>query len=532
MEDICAVEPDGITRCRSINSQNWSGGAVTIYEFDSCGSEVDFDGCVFWNNSTRFDLAPDPSAGDAGGGTIAVFGGVISAGRAAGASRPVKIANCTFNNNHVVNGSVPASHCAGSVYKDSSALLTSLTPVILINTICYGNVNAGISELRNISLAGDSVSYCTNFHTFANPGEYQTFRIPEVSYCNVQDAFLGSSQNSIGNFNHNPCFEGDKDSNGVVKNDIYDVPNADKIWGTLDDGLVLSYWGRDVGGSVESNRTRNNGIFRGLPETKDSTLKDYYKPVFFDAAGRPKLGDVDIGGYESVIKIMCVGDDNTQGTKGGLSDTAWCYRASLKDLLLEKHWNVDFCGSSELAPIGGTWHTELKQKIRLDPARNPGVTDKYDIQHESYQGARIETFTGSDSITTLLNNGKPDIVLLISGTININESDTVISNLDSKITLLVNSINDWMGDAGQGRNRNQRYFLLGNLPVNKDKTMNDYVSRFNAAINKNWNGKINDALVDVNLGMNNNMLSTDSNYRCNKTGLIHIAKKWLRALYK
>jgi len=530
MEDICAVDPDGVTRCRSINSQNWSGGAVTIYEFDSCGSEVDFDGCVFWNNSTRFDLAPDPSAADAGGGTIAVFGGVIAAGRAAGASRPVKIANCTFNNNHVVNGSVPASHCAGSVYKDSSALLTSLTPVILINTICYGNVNAGISELRNISLAGDSVSYCTNFHTFANPGTYQTFRAPEVSYCNVQDASLGASQNSIGNFNHNPCFEGDIDSNGIVELPVPspDVPNADGIWGTLDDGLVLSYWGRDAGGSVESNRTRNSGIFRGLPETKDSTLKDYYKPVFFDAAGRPKLGDVDIGGYESVIKIMCVGDDNTRGSNE-FGDTAWCYRATLKDMLREKQWHVDFSGATELAPIGGTWHTELKEKLRLDPARNPGVTDKYDVQHEGYEEAFIETFSASDSIKTLLDNNNPDIILLMAGTINIKNDDTVAVDIVTKEVTLVDKINQWL--IANNRKRNERFLLLGNLPVYEGK--NKYVTNANLLLSQQaWGDKIDGDLVDVNGGMSLNMLQSSKKYRCKKSGLEHIGKKWFRALVK
>ena len=225
---------------------------------------------------------------------------------------------------------------------------------------------------------------------------------------------------------------------------------------------------------------------------------------------------------------MCVGDDNTRGSNE-FGDTAWCYRATLKDMLREKQWHVDFSGATELAPIGGTWHTELKEKLRLDPARNPGVTDKYDVQHEGYEEAFIETFSASDSIKTLLDNNNPDIILLMAGTINIKNDDTVAVDIVTKEVTLVDKINQWL--IANNRKRNERFLLLGNLPVYEGK--NKYVTNANLLLSQQaWGDKIDGDLVDVNGGMSLNMLQSSKKYRCKKSGLEHIGKKWFRALVK
>jgi len=225
---------------------------------------------------------------------------------------------------------------------------------------------------------------------------------------------------------------------------------------------------------------------------------------------------------------MCIGDDNTRGSFE-LGDTAWCYRANLKKMLEKKQWNVDFSGTSEIAPIGGTWHTELKGKLRLDPARNPGVTDKYDIQHDGYVDAPIETFTNADSITSLLNGVTPDIVLLMVGTVNLKNNDTVAADIVTKETALVDKIHTWL--CSNGRSRNQRYFFLGNIPIYEGKEK--YVSNLNLTLSQqNWGERINGDVVDIHNGMNFGMLQSYLKYRCKKSGLEHISNKWYNAIYR
>ena len=115
------------------------------------------------------------------------------------------------------------------------------------------------------------------------------------------------------------------------------------------------------------------------------------------------------------------------------------------------------------------------------------------------------------------------------GTVNIENNDTNIVDLVLKEKNLVEKVYSWL--TSSNRLREQRHFYLGNLPVYEGK--DKYVRAFNDSLSfVDWSNKINGSVVDINHGMSLNMLQTSKKYRCKKSGLEYIGKKWFNRIFR
>ena len=369
---------------------NFSGGAATVFEFDGCGSEVEFHSCVFYNNNTTFTgyTGASPKLG----GTVAVYG-------CAGAGRPVKIVNSTFTKNTVTGSSAGS---ARSVYCGAFEAMTG-TPVVLMNNILYGNTGPTV-EVAGITEA--NVSYKTNIRAvyLPEPPAANDYSVAGISYCNVQ-GFTGSDPSNI---NKDPEFEDDASDK---------VTGKDGSWLTADDGLNVKM----------SSQVRKSAKYNALPEQIVSTETDYYrKDGFFDAASRPRQGfevsastfRTDMGAYEKYVKVMCLGDQNTAGYTDKATRAFVSYRehfqTKAKDLKIE----IEFVG---------------------------GNSDEHG-KHEGYADKKIEWFYGTEyNIDEKLSSYSPDALFLMVGTENVSPTVTA----DQMFQKLYNSTNPGQSLVGK-----------------------------------------------------------------------------------
>lgn len=463
--------------------EKWSAGAAAVFNISGCGAETEFDGCVFWNNTTSFAKNDDATAN---GGTVAIYD-------QSGIGRPIKIINSTFNNNTVAGvdlGSTPKKHdlSAGGIYVHGvvEGHTGAFSPIIVMNSILWGNTGGTLKEISGITNSGP-VTYETNFdYNYSPPGpshgETQTVNAM-ISFSNIEQTITSIAGD--GNINTDPMFE------GLSATD-------DGKWGTEDDRLRPKF----------ESTSRDIGRWQGLAEHKTSTLTNYYKPYYYDAAGRPKLGDVDMGAYESYIKILCIGDDMTRGK--GLSSEPWTYRASLSaQLRTNLHWNVSFVGTgitSETStgnevplsvPVSMPWTNAVLKPItdlvRAQP--NPAIMTsvQYNTLHNGKSGSSTSYYT--QTLTEQILNGKPDaaspvviakkpdIVLFMTGSYEAANGTTSASAMATNIGVTEKVFTDWM--TAQTASRTQRFVFIGKVPPHQDLLgVNQKINDFNTAITK------------------------------------------------
>lgn len=209
------------------NKTKYGGGAI----HNSTGSLV-LDGCIFIDNELN---------GQGSGGAIGTSGSNVS----------LKILNSLFKGNKAYTGgaiNVPggsqivnstlfgnnASFMGGGIYGSSSNI---------VNSIVYGNTASYYPQIA----VGNS-----------------------VSYCNVQGGFGGT-----GNIDVNPVFVNASDPDG-----------ADNVWGTEDDGFILS----------PCSNILNLGSNTAYTSAGGNLEND------LDLAGNPRVSNetIDMGAYESL----------------------------------------------------------------------------------------------------------------------------------------------------------------------------------------------------------------------------------------
>ena len=405
---------------------NFSGGAATVFEFDGCGSEVEFHSCVFYNNNTTFTgyTGASPKLG----GTVAIYGG-------AGAGRPVKIVNSTFTKNTVAADA--ASGSAKSVYNGNFEAMTG-TPVVLMNNILYGN-NGPAVEVAGITEA--NVSYKTNIRAvyLPEPPAANDYSVAGISYCNIQ-GFAGSDPSNI---NNDPEFIDDLPAS---------VKGEDGSWLTADDGLNVKM----------SSQVRKSAKYNVLPEQIVSTETDYYrKDGFFDAASRLRQGfevsastfRTDMGAYEKYVKVMCIGDQNTEGHTVKETRAFISYRNHLKDFAKASNIEIEFVGSKE---------------------------DEHG-KHEGYANQKVEYFYNTYDVATAVEDEKTEVIFIMLGTENIRETPTAIVGklYSSANKSLISEITSKTGVAPK--------IFVGTIPEIREK--HDQVKSLNDEIEKPspWN---------------------------------------------
>lgn len=540
----CPAPPSRVPAVVDLN--NISGSAVTVYEWASCGVETEFNGCVFTNNITGFENAQDAAdLTKIAGGTFAIIGN-------AGPGRAVKILNSTFYNNSVnVALSAASDRFAGSVLKvdadDFSVGRTYTpkeTPVIIMNSIMRGNLGSGTAyyaEVVGVELNTD-ITYWTNYEMTleeTSPGEYNytsptvlsnihttyfgtSDLVKSVSNCVIGNAGLTSTPDANGNLDVSPSFLSPADGDG-----------DDNKWGTTDDGL-----------SLQANSPLRNAGSLKLLEEHAGTGSVYSKSRYYDVRNMPRLGNLDIGGYESFLNILCIGDINTLGV------VDWTYRASLKQKFTGLNWAIDFSGSEITPPSGsGSWDetglNSCRGSLEEDKGLNPTL---YDIQHISYESARLSTFNLDNpetfDLTTKLNESKPDIVLYMAGSRDIESIDR--SNISDQAALAAavlpynnslarssETINNWI-DA-QPCGRNQIFYIQGKIPQNKQTDDLQYIYAKDELVfefNKNINLSNSNSIAETyNQGFTNSDMSINNDYSFTKTGYEKIAKGWFDSIY-
>ncbi len=538
----CPVPPPRAPAVVDLN--NISGSAVTIYEWATCGVETEFDGCVFVNNTTGFDNAQD--AGDVtklAGGTFSIIGN-------AGPGRAVKVLNSTFHDNNInVTLTTDSDRFAGSVLKvdadDFSANRTyspKETPVIIMNSIMRGNLGTGTSyydEVVGVSF-DENITYWTNYemslnfnsdvYTYDSPTNSNdihstyfntTSNVKSISNCVIGGAGLTATADANGNFDVDPLYLKTTDLDG-----------ADDEWGTSDDGLSLA----------SNSPLRNAGTLK-LLEEHAGTDPIYSNTRYYDVRNMPRIGGLDIGGYESFMNILCIGDENTRGVG------TWTYRATLKQKFQELNWSIDFSGSETTSPKGnetwsetGTNGVELCRNVLEDDLGQGSSIG--DIQHTSYEGANIEIFNYNDpntfDLTTKLNSANPDLILFSAGSVDLNIIDrsgvNTIAGIDEKVqgfnALLVNistTINTWKNSK-----TDERIYIQGNLPQNKITTggtsytygIDDFVNRFNANID---GGNSNNIANLHDQGYED--IDFISNFTYTQSGYEKMANGWFESIY-
>lgn len=442
-----------INHCRSnLVADNWSGGAVTVFEFELCGSEVEFHSCVFYNNETKF--TGYTGAASKLGGTISIYGG-------AGEGRPVKIVNSTFTKN-IVAGAATGS--ARSVYSGAFEAMAG-TPVVLMNNILYGNTGPAV-EVAGITEA--DVSYKTNIRTAytAVPSNANDYTVAGISFCDIE-GFSGTNPTNI---NDAPEFEGDADDK---------VMGGDGAWLTADDGLNVKF----------SSPVRKSAKHDVLPEQIVSTESYYYRGSFVDAAKRTRAGyevttstfRTDIGAYEKNVKVMCVGDQNTASYTDKVTRAFVSYRKHLKDYANASNIEIEFVGSQE---------------------------DEHG-KHEGYDGAKVEYFYDTYDIASTIENLDAEIIFIMAGTNNIatDNAQAVFDKLyHSSDTSLISEIINVVG--------NNVSLHIGTLPTIKQSVIHNKVTDLNTIIKSyNWNNisnsNINNIVIDPTNGFYNSAGTTD-----------------------
>jgi len=412
--------------CRDdLVADNFSGGAVTIFEFDGCGSEVEFHSCVFYNNSTTF--TGYTGADSKLGGAVSIYGG-------AGPGRPVKIVNSTFTKNSVVGSDAGSGR---SVYSGPFEAMSG-TPVVLMNNILYGNSGPAV-EVSGVTEA--DVTYKTNIRMpyLPEPPEANDYTVAGISYCDIE----GFSGTNPSNINSAPLFEADESDK---------VTGPDGSWLTADDGLNVKM----------ASPVRKMAKADVLPEQLISTETDYYrKEGFFDAANRLRRGfevsastyRTDMGAYEKYVKVMCIGDQNTVGHMITLSRKFISYRNHLKAYADGAKIEIEFVGNQQ---------------------------DEHGL-HEGFANKKIEYFYETYDVASKVEKKKADVVFIMLGTENIRDIPTVIVEKlysPSKKSL----ISEIISKEGV-----KPIIFVGTIPEIKEK--HDLVTAINDEIKKSspWN---------------------------------------------
>jgi hypothetical protein len=156
-----------------------------------------------------------------------------------------------------------------------------------------------------------------------------------------------------------------------------------------------------------SSKVRKSAKYNVLPEQIVATESDYYrKDGFFDAANRTREGfevsastfRTDMGAYEKYVKVMCIGDQNTEGHTVKETRAFISYRNHLKSFAEAANIEIEFVGSQE---------------------------DEHG-KHEGYSNQKVEYFYNTYDVASAVEDEKTEVVFIMLGTENIRETPTAV----------------------------------------------------------------------------------------------------------
>lgn len=479
-----------------------SASAVCIGQVSSCGVEAEFYSCVFSGNEAKK-------------GNATYTGTIATAGTSPGATRAVKVVNCTFYDNTVEGTNSAHSIYNGAVYnKDDGqgGTVETPSPVVVLNSILWNNATGSLNKEVFGITTGD-VKYTVFNDTYS-----KDITEKGISYSVINDATIGAVAT---NEKADPLFEISADIDG-----------PDDIYGTGDDGLRLSINSPARGIASPTGLQEYSGV---SVASNTVNIEPYFRASFSDVARRTRVNKNidDAGAYEKHLRIMCIGDDLTLGNSYDGSSRAtytFSYRAELKRLLKGDDVEVDYVGSND-APPSGSWGSGATNVNRnhlgslgRDCVYSAGKSmPGWDVESMGY-ALKTTTFIKTKVTASEVVKRNPEIVLIMAGSyecwLAIFGGDLpedldytgMNTNIQSMVDIVANNLPD----------KSSKRIYVGNLPPQVGINYSDAVINFNSQLSLT---NIDGGVVDIHSG-SYVIADHEGDYKLKRTGYEKMAARW------
>jgi hypothetical protein len=296
-----------VINCVFENNEGTECGALFLYNV----SNAHIESCVFTNNRTT-------STGSYYGSASAIL-----ARQVGDCGVGVKIHSCVFAGNQVVAATTgPAGTIVNSGDAYGPNVARANRPTHIYNCTFFNNTlttGYGASVVcREIEAMPLSVKDCLVYDAYTSANQIIPGTGGSPSVINQNGTIFLASSGSTDPF----IFKADPDG-------------VDNVWGTSDDGLRLKFkssYERTVVGIEPATTTDVNTMFSARDVTGRARKKG---PA---AAGN--INQQDLGAYESYLKVLTIGGQNTIGEDGGEN-----YQSKLKTAARAQGYLIDFVGT-------------------------------------------------------------------------------------------------------------------------------------------------------------------------------------------